>query len=277
MSCREVVESYKFLTRVYRKTKVPFIKCHALGNDFVLIDLEYKGRVDYSFLCDRHLGVGADDIIFYTLQNDGIRIEIRNPDGSLCEICGNAIFCSSNFFYHLNSENIASFWTYTDSGPKRTTLEADSKSIICEMGTFADVIKRLDFKFGTTQFTGYHLNVGVPHTIIFFPRVDDISLQDVGSYIEHHDFFEYATNVMLAEIRESNNIFIRCWERGGTGETFACGTGAYSTAIVAQQLGISRGKTIINFKHDNIEVDLSQNVYTMKSRSQLLYAGILPF
>jgi len=87
--------------------KVPFVKMHGAGNDFIVID-EYSGQLiserdKPAFVaryCRRHFGVGADGMIFVQKSPSAdARFVFYNPDGSRAELCGNGIRCFAKYVY----------------------------------------------------------------------------------------------------------------------------------------------------------------------------------
>ncbi|MDR0968007.1 MAG: diaminopimelate epimerase [Holosporaceae bacterium] len=95
---------------------VKFDKMQGLGNDFVMVDAEqFHSSSSFSSkpenpenrfaslaiiteeevirLCDRHYGIGCDQLVVYKLENDAVYANFFNPDGSEAEICGNAARC----------------------------------------------------------------------------------------------------------------------------------------------------------------------------------------
>ncbi|HVB38876.1 MAG TPA: hypothetical protein VND92_10075, partial [Vicinamibacterales bacterium] len=74
-----------------------FIKSNAYGNDFLLVARADAGdgRPDVlaQAMCDRHAGVGADGLIFYTLTADGAVMRLHNADGGRAEVSGNGLRC----------------------------------------------------------------------------------------------------------------------------------------------------------------------------------------
>ena len=77
--------------------RVPFIKMHGLGNDFVVLDAR-ADRVPTmtaalaAALADRKTGIGCDQLILLepSAQAD-LRMRIFNADGGEVEACGNAM------------------------------------------------------------------------------------------------------------------------------------------------------------------------------------------
>ena len=76
--------------------RVPFIKMHGLGNDFVVLDarsdaLPPIGMAMASALADRRTGIGCDQLILLEPSDTAdFRMRIFNADGSEVEACGNA-------------------------------------------------------------------------------------------------------------------------------------------------------------------------------------------
>ena len=67
-----------------------------------MIDLS---AADVRFLCDRHTGIGADGVLraVFAKHIDGWTgdgalwfMDYRNADGSIAEMCGNGVRCSSD-------------------------------------------------------------------------------------------------------------------------------------------------------------------------------------
>ena len=89
---------------------VPFLKMEGIGNDFVVVDLRKStppGWLDdagiISYLCDRHLGIGADGVLAVLDARPGsgaaARMRVLNADGSEAEMCGNGIRCVAKYLY----------------------------------------------------------------------------------------------------------------------------------------------------------------------------------
>ena len=67
-------------------------KYQALGNDYLVVDAPSRfdaALVATTFLCDRHLGVGADGVLL--VDPAGGRVRVINPDGSEAEKSGNGL------------------------------------------------------------------------------------------------------------------------------------------------------------------------------------------
>lgn len=82
--------------------KIPFVKMHGLGNDFVLLDCVrqtlpiHQGLV--RSLCDRRHGIGADQLlVLEPSKKADFRMRVFNADGGEVEMCGNGIRCLAKY------------------------------------------------------------------------------------------------------------------------------------------------------------------------------------
>ena len=78
--------------------------------------------------------------------------------------------------------------------------------------------------------------MGNPHCVIFTSDIDNIDLEKIGPSFENHPLFPERVNTEFCEILQDGVIKMRVWERG-SGETWACGTGACATATAAVLCG----------------------------------------
>ena len=77
--------------------KIPFIKAHGAGNDFIIIDKNVdiikKSKKMIKKLCDRRFGIGCDQLILLKKYPSYHRVYFYNSDGSLGKNCGNGLRC----------------------------------------------------------------------------------------------------------------------------------------------------------------------------------------
>ena len=76
---------------------IPFVKAHACGNDFLIIEetLAARRHADIARkLCSRNTSVGADGIEFLERRPGGeFFLRLFNADGSEAELSGNGTRC----------------------------------------------------------------------------------------------------------------------------------------------------------------------------------------
>ncbi|MED5364962.1 MAG: hypothetical protein VYA68_01265, partial [Pseudomonadota bacterium] len=87
------------ITILAAMTRFEFTKMHGLGNDFVIVDGR-AGRppsvAQIRAMSDRRRGIGCDQFLTLRAPTDAgaaVRMDIRNPDGSVAEACGNGTRC----------------------------------------------------------------------------------------------------------------------------------------------------------------------------------------
>ena len=76
---------------------IDFVKAHACGNDFLILDEALAGGAHAALaqrLCARNTSVGADGIEFLARSADGkFSLRLFNSDGSEAELSGNGTRC----------------------------------------------------------------------------------------------------------------------------------------------------------------------------------------
>ena len=225
-------------------TRVPFIKMHGLGNDFVVLDARTGGvpPVDTRLaaaLADRHRGIGCDQLILIEPSATAdLRMRIFNADGSEVEACGNATRAVG--LLHGKPARIETLAGVLEARP-------DGAGIAVDMGRprfgwdeipLAWAMDTLHLPVGWEDLADpVAVNVGNPHVIFFVADCAAVNLARLGPLIETDPLFPERVNVNVATIESRTAIRLRVWERGA-GLTLACGTGACATAIGAMRRGL---------------------------------------
>lgn len=232
---------------------IRFVKAHACGNDFLIIDEPLEqgrySRVAQS-LCARNTGVGADGVEYLTLgDNGGFAIRLFNADGSEAEISGNGTRCVAA--YLAQQEDVDEISLRTHAGVRHCRIvERDHPRyrIATEMGVPRVETKTIALKDGTSV-AGLAVSIGNPHFVIF---VDDETFacfghtwQQVGEEICGHASFPKGTNVEFVRVIDTNTIAFRIYERG-VGPTQSSGTGSSASAAASMHArGVTRSLTVI--------------------------------
>jgi diaminopimelate epimerase len=241
--------------------RVPFVKMHGLGNDFVVLDGRARGLPDITTalaaaLADRKTGIGCDQlIVLESSETADFRMRIFNSDGSEVEACGNASRAVG--LLHGAAARIETLAGVIFASP------ADA-GIAVEMGEprfdwtaipLAYAMDTLTMPVGWEDLTDpVAVNVGTPHVIIFVPETDAVDLARIGPEIEHDPLFPERVNVNVATIVSRTAIRLRVWERGA-GLTLACGTGACATAIGAMRRGLTERKVTVTLPGGPLEIE----------------------
>ena len=246
--------------------KLSFTKMQGCANDYIYLDCRASGvPADISALAQklsaRHFSVGADGIICVcapvTPGADG-RMRMFNADGSEGRMCGNGIRCVAQWL-RTHAPECADkplLKLDTQSGLKTLRYQGDGRWQV-EMGAYSTLPADLPaVNMGTdplvgrtltvngTDWTVTCINVGNPHCVTVVGDVDSLKLEEVGPAFEHHPNFPEQVNTEFVEVTDPTHLKMRVWERG-SGETWACGTGACATAAALTELGICpRGEDI---------------------------------
>lgn len=216
-----------------------FVKAHALGNDFLLLDAADVPNVPdrpalTRSLCERRRGIGADGAIFYSARTDGAVMQLLNADGSRSEVSGNGVRCLAAALAGRNHAPVGSSLTiHTDAGPKVLRLagiDGSRFTFRAAMGLPEGVEKRrLDVD--GAQVEAVCLRVGNPQCVVL-GEASEARLHGVAARLAVHPAFPEGTNVELATVDDPGRVQILIWERG-VGPTEASGTGACAAAVAA--------------------------------------------
>ncbi len=229
---------------------LPFIKMHGLGNDFVVIDGRARPvALDSDWVravSDRRTGVGCDQLVLIEPADGAdVRLSLRNADGGVTEACGNATRCIAGLVMAetgrrtVTIETDAGLLPCTDAGDGRITVDMGAARTDWRDIPLAREADTLAIALGDpAPGPAVGVNVGNPHAVFFVDDAEAVDLARIGPALEHDAMFPERVNVEVAEIRGTDNIRMRVWERG-TGITRACGTGACATLVAAARRGLT--------------------------------------
>jgi diaminopimelate epimerase len=242
---------------------VTFTKLQALGNDFLVIEVDdvstlRAAREIARQMCNRNFGAGADGVVFVTRarhEDADFASRIFNSDGSEAGVSGNGTRCVAAYVYHAGLWNGPAVRIATAAGVKTGKLVRRDGPVFefeFDMGTprfsSEDVPMTLDHPL--ERVVGYPLNLGGeilevtclsmgnPQTVIFVPDLEGVDLAEIGPLIEDHPIFPDRTNVEFVRVARPDQIEILIWERGA-GHTLSSGTGACASAVAAALNGLA--------------------------------------
>jgi diaminopimelate epimerase len=225
--------------------KIPFIKMHGVGNDFIIMNRkDISDDITASSLaaavCHRHFGIGADGLmISEETSSADARMLYFNSDGSQGELCGNGIRCFAHYINRMDPAGKSELRVETLAGIKTMKVVAKdpvTSSVTVEMGT--PQIMTLDslMQLNGQEYNYSYLMMGVPHVVIFTDSPSPELVDSIGPIIEKHPKFEHGANVNFCTIENRSRISVLTWERGA-GHTLGCGTGVSSVCAAAYRLG----------------------------------------
>jgi len=227
-----------------------FTKMQGCGNDYIYINC-FEEKVENPeklaiAMSERHFGVGSDGLVLIMPSETGdFRMRMFNLDGSEGKMCGNASRCVGKYVYERGLTDKTLVALETLGGMKYLDLHVEDgivKSVTVDMGepileaaqipvvsekspVIGEPVQLLDKTF---EFTC--VSMGNPHAIAFVDNVKDFPLETYGKVSETHPMYPEQVNTEFVEIVDESHVKMRVWERG-SGETWACGTGASAVAV----------------------------------------------
>ena len=247
--------------------KLPFTKMHGCGNDYIYFNcfahpVEHPEELAVR-LSDHHFGIGGDGVILICPSEVAdAKMRMFNADGSEGKMCGNGIRCVGKYLYDNNMvDGKTEITVETLSGIKTLILyPLDSKvqSVRVDMGPAILDPKRIPVYLDGDRVVDaplvidervYHItcvSMGNPHCVVFVKEdVDAIDLTRIGPKFEHNPLFPERVNTEFVNILPDGTLKMRVWERG-SGETWACGTGACAVGVTAVLAGLfQKGEDIL--------------------------------
>lgn len=244
-----------------------FTKMHGAGNDYIYVNCfaETKLPEDAVTLSQkishRRFGVGSDGLIL--IEPSAIadaRMRMFNADGSESEMCGNGIRCVAKYVYDHGIAQKQSMKIETGRGVLNLELEIENgkaKYITVDMGEpilqaaqipttlSSDRVVAQQVDFDGQKLAVTCVSMGNPHCVAFVPQATDALVLGLGPKIECDPRFPRRTNVEFVEVISPTELRQRTWERG-SGETWACGTGASAVCVAGVLTGFSKREVLIH-------------------------------
>lgn len=229
-----------------------FTKMHGIGNDYIYVNcfeekVENPEKVSI-YVSDRHKGIGSDGLVLILPSDKAdFRMRIFNADGSEAMMCGNATRCIGKYVYDKGLTDKTEITLETNSGIKYLKLFPENgkvQSVEVDMGKAILVPKDIPVNFGKDRFIAEPVDVdgkeykitcvsmGNPHAIVYMKNIETLELEKIGPSFENHKLFPDRINTEFIEVVDKDNLNMRVWERG-SGETFACGTGACASVVAS--------------------------------------------
>ena len=236
-----------------------FTKMQGCANDYIYLDCRTAGLPQQIEALARkwsarHFSIGADGIVCICApQTPGAAafMRIYNADGSEGKMCGNGIRCVAEWLRTHDAACAARDELLIDtlSGPKTLRWQGEGQWQV-EMGCYSAMAADLPaVHMGPGPLVGCTLSaagrdwnvtcisVGNPHCVTVVEDVDGMDLAAVGPAFERHENFPERINTEFVQKLDEARIRMRVWERG-SGETWACGTGACASVAALTELGL---------------------------------------
>lgn len=276
-----------------------FTKMHGAGNDYVYLNgFETTDFGDVPALAramaDRHFGIGGDGLVLITpSEKADARMIMHNADGSRAEMCGNAIRCVAKFVRDRNLAANDELTIETDHGVLTLQCFSSNGSVDrVRVNMAPPILKSADIpttlpgdppvnaplEVAGRNFDVTCVSMGNPHCVTFVDdRPTDELVLGIGPQIEAHEAFPNKINAEFIQVLSPTETVMRVWERG-SGETWACGTGACAAVVAGVLAGKHGRKVTVHLLGGDLEIDwdeASNDVY-MTGPATEVFSGNWP-
>ncbi len=280
------------------KVKLHFTKMVGCGNDYIYFNCLEEAINNPEglsvHLADRHFGIGGDGaVLIYPSDAADAKMRMFNLDGSEGKMCGNAIRCVCKYLYDNGIVPKKIMEIETASGIKRIELlkrNGEVKDARVEMGRADFCPERVPVKLDGERIVDravaiegkeYRItcvSMGNPHCVIFHRNVDLMEIEGIGPEIENAEIFPDRVNVEFVQVLSRRMLRMRVWERG-SGETFACGTGACAAVAAAVENGFcDKDKEItVLLPGGELSIRYTDDMVYLTGNAEKVYEGIVEF
>jgi diaminopimelate epimerase len=249
---------------------IAFVKTHALGNDFILVEQSSGLPSDHPELarriCHRYFGIGGDGLILWTPGPDAFKLRIYNRDGSEAECSGNGLRCMAAYLVESRRWPRDEVRLETVSG--LYTLRRTEEQYEADMGKPALNPEAIPFvpPIPMERVVNFPMTVdgesvaitacstGNPHCSLFVDAPDEAYVERIGPLLERDPAFPNRTNVEFIHVLNPEEIEVAFWERG-VGPTYASGTGSCAATVASIANGKTGRKVTVHTKTGKLVVE----------------------
>nr|MDD6335243.1 carbamoyl-phosphate synthase large subunit [bacterium] len=272
-----------------------FIKMEGCGNDYIYFDCFNQDIVNPEGLSvrlsDRHFGIGGDGVVLICPSNVAdAKMRMFNLDGSEGMMCGNAIRCVAKYLYDAGRVANETMTIETLSGIKTVTvykINGQVTSARVDMGAAELTPARIPVALDGERIIDREVTVegetfritcvsmGNPHCVLFVDSVERAEVERIGTLLEMNKaLFPQRVNVEFVQVIDEKTIKMRVWERG-SGETWACGTGACAATVAAVETGrcTPGGEILVKLVGGNLKVEYTPDTVFMTGKAVKVFEG----
>ncbi len=278
-----------------------FVKMHGIGNDYLYFDCFDTTLPNPSAaarkLSERRFSVGGDGIVLILRSGKAdARMRMFNADGSEGKMCGNAIRCVGKYLYDVRGLRKKNLTIETKAGIKAVEVvktnrrRTEALALRVDMGRPVFAPARIPALFdgrrvvsrpltvGGAEYRVTCLSMGNPHCVVLGGDPDALDLGTLGPQFESHPAFPDRVNTEFVQALCRNVLKMRVWERG-SGETWACGTGACAAAVAAVLNGdCDRDAEItVRLRGGELGIVYTGKTVLMTGPAEIAFAGFVKF
>ncbi len=265
---------------------IAFRKYHGCGNNFIIFDYEAVKQYDLCQLviqvCDQHVGIGADGCII--VKQDPLAMLFYNQDGSMAPMCGNGIRCFAKYVCDKHIVKQDCFDVITGAGTLSINVTLDPFQASVSMGEpvfDASLLKLSEEVKDVAHYTIDEYDVssvfmGTIHTVLFVDQLENIDVEQVGSYLCNHPLYAEKTNLNFVEVVDKDNIKVMTYERG-VGITKACGTGCCAAVVIAHNQNKVNAKVNVHLPLGVLHISYDTTNVIMEGPAKFIAEGMYSY
>ncbi|WP_439271330.1 diaminopimelate epimerase [Pseudochrobactrum sp. HB0163] len=242
-----------------------FIKTHALGNDFVLVDGRQRiyrpGKTFVEEICDRYRGIGGDQLLVLEQPDQAdadIKLRIYNIDGMEAPACFNASRCAAFLWMQEAGKTSAILETAGGLIKARMTENSSKPIISLQIAPAVTDWQAVPLAGPLSQHQGllnhgllnepFAVDMGNPHLVYFVQDFDAVNVPVDAGAVQNSSYLPRQANIGIAQLLPPTGdvaqLRLVVYERPGI-LTQACGSGACAAAVAA----LKSGRTVLRKFH----------------------------
>ena len=273
-----------------------FYKMHGIGNDYIYFDcmngeLENVEQLAIR-LSDRHFSIGGDGVILLCKSEIAdCKMRMFNADGSEGKMCGNGIRCVGKLAHDLGYVKGDTCRIETLSGIKVLQFKFNRDGTVAsarvDMGPAelngekipstlkGESVVSQPIQIGGTEYKVTLVSMGNPHCIVYSEPYN-LEIEKIGPLFENAEYFPDRINTEFVKIIKRNEMTMRVWERG-SGETWACGTGACAVGVAAVLNGYADKDVpiTVHLRGGDLIITYTDKTVYMEGSATLAFTGFV--
>ena len=276
------------------KMKLKFTKMHGCGNDYIYFncfDQKINNPEGLSVrLSDRHFGIGGDGVVLICPSEVAdAKMRMFNLDGSEGKMCGNASRCVGKYLFDNGIVDKDEMTLETLSGIKKIKVflqnnevtsarvdmgRAELRPELIPVNIKGDSVINRSEVIGGNEYNITCVSMGNPHCVVFMKNVDNLDIEKIGPVFENCELFPERVNTEFVKVIDDHTLKMRVWERG-SGETWACGTGACAAVVAAVENGYcKKGQEIcVQLLGGNLSIVYTDEAVLMTGNAVTVFEG----
>ena len=294
-ACTELVDINDMRTE---KASLEFTKMEACGNDYIYFNC-FNQKIDNPEglsirLADRHFGIGGDGVVLmYPSDKADVKMRMFNLDGTEGKMCGNAARCIAKYMIDNKLVDDDSVTIETLSGVRKVTVEkvngevswatvdmgkAELKPALIPVKLAGNTAIGVPVQVADGRYRITCVSMGNPHCVVFSEDLDapldNLNLEVIGPKFENDPLFPERVNTEFIKVLNRTTLKMRVWERG-SGETFACGSGACAAVVAAVENGYcpKNEEITVKLKGGDLKIRYTDDAVFLSGGAVKVYEG----